>query len=356
MATTRGSADLAEHCDSVSPVHLAVLGFAAAGVALVALARIAAVWRWAALAAIGAGALGIVLTMAPTCTRGTFTMLDPVVRALWLDQIAEGLPIWRQDAATVLQTLVPVLVGLWAAWRLSLRGDRLTRRLWRDYALATLAALAVAAMVARAGGVACAFAAVPLALQVDHWLALARARGSALPRLGAAAGVVLVLAPALPLTLAAAVPGGKATRPAMAGVTTSAPAIASATKVADCHIVDNVAPLRALGRVNLLAPLDLGPELLLATPDTVLATSHHRGATAMRAVIDVFTAPDASAHALVRHKAIAVVALCPGLAEPSLYAHVAPQGLAAKLLAGRSPAWLTPLPASGPMRYWRVVN
>ena len=355
FGATRGLVDPAEHCDAVSPVHLAVFAFAAVGVTAIAFGRVTPLWRWIWLAAVGEGAIGIVLAMAPGCTRGTFTMLDPVVRALWLDQIAEGLPIWRQDAAMILQTLVPVLAGLWAAWRLALRGNRAMRRLWRDYALATLAALAVAAMVARAGGAACAFAAVPLALLVNHWLARARARGPALTKLAAVAGVVLVLAPALPLTLAAALPLGKIV-PATRGVSSGALAVPSASKVSDCHIADNVAPLSALGPVNLLAPLDLGPELLLATPDTVLATSHHRGATAMRAVIDAFTAPEAQAYALVRHKAIAVVALCPGLAEPALYAHVAPHGLAAELLAGHPPAWLTPLPASGPMRYWRVAR
>ena len=129
-----------------------------------------------------------------------------------------------------------------------------------------------------------------------------------------------------------------------------------ATRVAECDIAHNAAPLAAMGRLHLLAPLDLGPELLLATGDTVLASSHHRGAPAMRRAIDAFTAPLPAAHAIIATERIDVIVLCPGLAEPKLYASVAPQGLAARLLAGAPPPWLAPLPPMGMLRGWRVIR
>ena len=39
------------------------------------------------------------------------------------------------------------------------------------------------------------------------------------------------------------------------------------------------------------------------------------------------------------------VAMCSTVPEPQNYAHDAPGGLAARLLAGHAPAWLEPLPA-----------
>ena len=351
FAATRGAADLAEHCDAISPVHLAIFAFAALVVgAQAVLPRRSPMQVLLGLAGAGAGALAIMLLMAPQCTRGAFVTLDPVVRQLWLEQISEGLPIWRQDLATMLGILVPALVGLALAWDQAMRRAGEERRWWQDYACALAASLAVACLVARAGGVSSAFAAVPLAAGLGRWLEHARG-GAAGRRIAVMAGAALVLMPALPLTLSAMA------APLLAPKT--APAAHPAARVADCDIRGDAPRLVMLGRANLLAPLDIGPQLLLAAPNvTVLATSHHRGAPAMRQVIDAFTAPDAAAHAIIRRRQINALALCVGLAEPALYAHVAPRGLAARLQAGDAPPWLVPLPQApgDALRIWRVAD
>ena len=350
FAATRGLADLAEHCDAISPVHLAIFAFAALVVgARAVMPRSTATEVFLGLAGAGAGAMAIMWLMAPQCTRGACVALDPVVRQLWLEQISEGLPIWRQDWATALGILVPALVGLMVAWDQAMRRSGEERRWWQDYACAQAAALVVACLVARAGGVSCAFAALPLAVGLGRWLGAARSapagRSAAMM-----AGAALVLMPALPVTLAAMVPPLFAAK--------AGPAPRPAARVADCDIRGDASRLAALGPVNLLAPLDIGPQLLLAAPNvTVLATSHHRGAPAMREVIDAFTAPEPAAHAIMQRRHIGALVLCQGLAEPALYAHVAPSGLAARLQAGDAPSWLVPVPQTTEgMRIWRVVN
>ncbi len=356
---TRGLADTAVHCDAISPLHLAVFAFGA--VALTGLGKVRALPLAGLLlgfATIAAGALAMFVTAAPQCTGGSFNELDPVVRALWYDQIAEGLPIWKQDLPTALQIAVPGLLGLFAAWRLARRRDNNAERVWaeeriwwQEYGLLLAGALAIAVLVARAGAVSGAFAAVPLAWQLERWL-LALRRGAPAARVPALAGVALAMVPSLPLTLRDAI------GPANAGPQTEARhSPTAATHTSACDIRHQAPAL--LGQAgNILAPLDIGPELLLDTNDTVLATGHHRGARAMREVIDAFTADDTTAHAIVRRRQITYVALCPDIIEPALYAKTAPDGLAAKLLAGKAPRWLRRAGAGddGRLEVWQVVD
>ncbi|MGH6786746.1 MAG: hypothetical protein ACREBO_07940, partial [Novosphingobium sp.] len=177
FAATRGLGDLAARCDAVSPVHL--WAFAWGAVSLTALARIKLLPPISAVAGfilIGGVALALFALAAPQCTTGTFDMLDPVVRHYWYDNVGEGLPVWRQDASTLLQTVLPPLVGLWACRRLAQRSREWLRLWWTDYMLLLGAALVLALLVTRAGAVAGALAAVPLGWQLREWFAAAQRR------------------------------------------------------------------------------------------------------------------------------------------------------------------------------------
>ena len=154
FVATRGLGDLANHCDAISPVHLAVLGWAAIGACGLVAAR----------PALAAGAhrrpgghrrravRRSCWRIAPECARGGFAGMDPLVESFWYRGIAEGQPLWQQPVGHVLQALVPPLLGLtgvYALWRGA--GGRPARALWLDYALLLGAALAVALFVTRAG-------------------------------------------------------------------------------------------------------------------------------------------------------------------------------------------------------------
>ena len=96
---TRGTYDLITHCDAVSPVHLALFVWTAAGAAAL---RFAAprtlVGQLAGLAVMGAGAVSIMFGVAPECRGGAFVMLDPLVKRYWYDSVAEGMPFWHTSA------------------------------------------------------------------------------------------------------------------------------------------------------------------------------------------------------------------------------------------------------------------
>ncbi|MGH6787451.1 MAG: hypothetical protein ACREBO_11515, partial [Novosphingobium sp.] len=162
---------------------------------------------------------------------------------------------------------------------------------------------------------------------------------------------VLAMLPALPLTLLGLAAPLRAAPSAQ-------PLIAPPPRASTCRIPDAAPALRALPTGNVLAPLDIGPRLLLETEHGVVATGHHRAATAMRAVIDAFTGSPERAREIAAAYRIDYVAFCGDLAEPAIYAEAAPHGFAAQLRGGRTPDWLEPvaMPAGVNLKVWKVLR
>lgn len=344
---TRGFGDLAPHCDAISPVHLAMFGWGALIVTLVRPLRPIA-WSLGGFALAAGGALAILAQAAPQCTGGAFVELDPVVRRFWYDGVAEGLPVWRQPLAEALQIVIPPIFAILASAKLAAASRDWLRTWWIDYTVLLCGALAIAVLVSRAGAMAGALSAVPLGWQISHWLRSARTERRAGRKTLALASVSLALLPAMPLTLYGFV------APAQAG---AAPG-GTPNRVSDCQLDRAAQAVAALPKGNVLAPLDIGPALLLGTSNGIVATGHHRAGKAMREVIDAFTGPVDAAHAIVSRRRIAYVALCPDLNEPAAYYRAAPHGLAARLRDDRAPDWLAqvPMPAGVGFKIWRVIS
>jgi hypothetical protein len=209
------------------------------------------------------------------------------------------------------------------------------------------AALGIALFVARAGAVAGALAAVPLGWQIREWLRSARTLRRPGRRALALAGMVLALAPAMPLTLLALANPAHASDGAAGG---------RVSRVSNCRIPEAAGALDALPLGEILAPLDIGPQLLFETRHRVVATGHHRGQAAMKTVIEAFTGSPEAAHATLAARGTRYLVLCPDLVEPARYAGAAPHGLMADLLAGRIPGWLetVAVPGDGSLQVWRV--
>ena len=344
---TRGLGDLAVHCDAISPVHLAVFGWAALGA--VALARLDPASRpvlLAGLAAIAGGGAAILLAAAPQCADGGFAGLDPLVESFWYRGIGEGQPLWRQPPTVALQALIAPLLGLagvHALWRGAT--DAGARARWLDYALLLGAALAVTLMVTRAGAVAGAFAAVPFGWLIRRWLGALRGARPALQ-----AGVlVAVVAVALFMVL----PGPRfRERPSAAS-----PPVA-AQRASECGVAQAGPMLSALPRGEILAPMDIGPRLLLDTPHTVVASAHHRGEAGMRLAIELFLGAPERARTALAARGTAYLALCPDSNEAARFRSAAPEGFLARLADGEAFDWLQPLavPASSNLRVWRIVR
>lgn len=336
---TRGLSDLVNHCDTLSPAYLAALAVAAALVALLARVRaLPALWIGIGLglAALAAGAL--FLALAPACRAGPFEMLDPLVRQFWYANVREGMPVWQQDWPVLAQMTVPPLAGLWGAWRLRRR----ERGWWGDHALLLAGTIVLGIAVARSSALAGAFAAVPLAALLRDWYRRAAHLPRRAARIAALAGMVAVTMPALPVL------GIMALRPAP-------PAPALEPQQA-CNVPLAAPALNGLAPGTILAPIDAGPMLLAATPHRVVATAHHRAASALHDLIAAFLAAPEQARALLAARRVDYVLTCPGLVEAGNYRRAAPAGLMARLAANRAPDWLipVPLPAASGIRLWRV--
>ncbi len=343
---THGLADLANHCDSLSPAYLAGLTVAAlAATMLAALPPLPVLVRALGLAACAALAGITILALAPQCAGGPFVALDPLVRSFWYSNVHEGMPVWYQKPAVIAQMIGVPLAGLYGAVRLWLGAQGWLRRFWFDYAVLLAGTILLAVVVARSSAFACAIAAVPLAWQVREWHRRVRAFRRPLPRVAGLLAIAAVVMPGVPLIALGkltAVPVGNAAPMPSAQLT--------------CDIRAAAPALNALAPATVFAPIDIGPVLLAETHHRVIATAHHRAPQALHDVIAAFIAQPDAARAIVTRRGAGYVMICPGLIEAGNYQRAAPDGLMARLLAGRAPEWLRPvmLPGKTGLQLWEV--
>ncbi|MGE8132724.1 hypothetical protein ACQKO5_03860 [Novosphingobium subterraneum] len=343
---TRGLADLAQHCDAVSPVHVAALLWMGGGAAIVLpqLRDRPPLVSLLAVGLIGAGAVGIAAAWAPQCLAGdAFASVDPLVRQVWLDSVLEGLPVWRQEPGFAATIILLPLFGLLACLRLFKRAaDRAAKLFWLDYALLLLGATLVGLLVARASGVSCLFATVPAAWQVAEQFARWRRDSLLVRRMGRVVVMITLLLPGVLVDQAARLlaPAGQAHGEVALG----------------CDFSRAVPALEAFPPQTLLTGLDIGPTLLVMTRHKVIATAHHRADTAIRDVIEAFLGPDEAARLIMTRRGPTMVVICPGGSEARFYAEKAPGGFIAHLMSGKTPPWLepVPMPDAGGVKAWRI--
>ncbi|MBA4354251.1 MAG: hypothetical protein C0409_06120, partial [Novosphingobium sp.] len=271
FAVTRGIADLADHCDAVSPVHVMVFlwGAACCAVLLPRLRHRPPGLSLVALGLIGAGAIAIMAARAPQCVGpDAFAALDPLVKRVWLGSVAEGLPVWRQGLVLGATMVLLPLLGLLACWRLWRDAhDQAGRDWWLDMALLLGGATLIGLFVARASAVSCLFAAVPAAWQFQGQLAAWNADRLVLRRLARVALLIFLIIPGALIGLAGNAVARKPAPPAAGAL---------------CKLPEFLPALNRVPATTVLSGLDLGPAILVNTPHTVVATAHHRASVAMR--------------------------------------------------------------------------
>lgn len=359
---TRGVGDLAQYCDAISPAHLAFFAVTAAGTAGIAAVtsqsrRVSPLMLVAAFAAAGAAGVGVFGLSSPSCLVTPFAQLDPVVRDFWYIHIAEGRPIWEQDLAKALPSLVQLVAGFAAAIALAMRSDGGKRIWWLEYAFLLMASIALSLLVWRSAAFAAVLAALPLGWLAVQLLNRFRGGDGAGAKLASAGALALILVPAAPITIAKSVMPSGATSPVSStNDQPVSPPLSQSVAASQCQMNDQAAKLDALPKGTILAPLDLGPSILLQSHHSVVATSHHRAELAMRDVILAFTGPLEGAQAIAVSHGAAYIVLCTDLSEPNLYADANPNGLAALLIANKAPDWLEPVTIDSPdeFRVWKL--
>lgn len=345
---TQGGFDAAiNHCDAISPAHL-LAGAAGAAVILPSIQWLPAnrLMRVGSLAVAGGVALVVLHGFAPQCMGGAFNTMDPLVREYWLVNVLEGMPIWYQKGTTMVTLLGgSVLVGLISLlYILRTRPNGIDRGRLFVLAYAFLWALLLSLFVQRAAAVAAAFGLSFMAWAVHQTFVRARALKRPLSRIFATAAVVFLVMPGpLAVALFNAVSDGEEP-------------VAEAPEALACNRNDSLARLNSLPRSNILAPFDFGPRILLLTPHSVLATSHHRNDRAMADQIRIFTAAPAVARDLLEAHNIRFIVTCDDETELALYAKKQPEGLWSQLAEGRKPEWLQPVHIRDTgLQIWRIA-
>jgi len=333
----RGLVDGIEHCDAVSPMHLAAMVWAAAGCAALAhwrprnLAVVAAV-----LAVVAIGAAGILSLSAPQCVGGAFGGMDPYVKSHWLDNVREGRPVWGNGLVGCMALIAAVPLGLLGCVQLLRRTRGDARMRWLGHGLILLGAALVGLLVSRAMITASALAILTAAWQLRQWRLAALASSQLGRRIAITAAMLLAVMPVIPAAGYDALRSRLHPKPQDVG-----------DGARGCDFVRGLAPLDRLPATDVFAPLDIGPEILMRTHQRVVATAHHRGSAAIGDVLHGFMERPDQARLFVARRHAGLIVVCTRTPELGLYRRYAPQGLAATLLDGRPPAWLHPLPWPG---------
>ena len=326
-------------CDAFSLAHLAA--GVAGSAALLVLALLAPRLRSRparVLATLACAPLPIVAlaVAAPRCLGDPFVGLDPLVRDIWLGHVGEVESVssfLRTHVWSALAMLVPMVCAAALAIAGVLRGSGVARARYALLAALLLMALAMTQWGIRAfssGLPLVALAAAPALRRFADRFESPVARLVAMG-VGALPLAPFVLALALPSDAA---PGGQRTL--------------------SCLTPQALAPVAALPRGMILAPIDAGAHLLALTPHSVLGAPYHRDNAGNRAVIDAMLSPPDAARAMVARTGATYVAICAGEDQANVMAARAPDGLAAALLAGRVPAWLDPLNLPSPQKLFRM--
>lgn len=344
---TRGFADLAPHCDAISPAHLLFfVSLAGACLGIASRRSLAPPAIVGGLACAGGVGVALFLWQAPACLAGPFGTLDPLVREHWYLNVLEGQPFWLQPFHTWLPVVAQSVVALATTLVLWRASEAEQRSWWRDYALLLAAALVGGLLVWRSMAFVGVLAALPNGWLIHRLLARVRTGRTPVIRLGTVVAAIFALMPAAPTALAQ-LPRAQ-----------QSDGHAGALGRSTCDLRRSMSKLAPLEPATFFAPLDIGPAFLERTRHSVVATGHHRAQVAMRDIIFAFQSSDAVAEVTVKGHGARYLAVCTDLLEPQLYARNAPDGLMAHLLRGKTPRWLEEFPIDGPPNFkvWRVVE
>jgi len=295
----------------------------------------------------GIALVALTIIMLPLGLRAInpFYGMDPLVHSLWFLHIPEGLPITAQDCQTVLMVLWTLLLIL-AGWVMVALGQAKRPQLWNDLGAVSVIA-ALLSMVVMRTAVATQLLAAPFCtVMLAQALPYARRMHQTLPRVTGTLATLLLLTPSGASGL------GKIITHYARGPQAEAPV--SQTGGATCDL----AQLNRLPKTLIFATLDIGPEILVRTPHSVVISGYHRNQLKMREVIDAFSGDPARARQIVIDNKARYVVLCAGDVEPQVFAQRRGDSLAGKLLAGQAPPWLVPVahPVADKLRIWRVVG
>ncbi len=361
-----GSPEAAFACDSLSwslSVPALIGGAGLGALALFGAGRGRGV-RLVGLAIVGAAAGAYFIGVTPQCLSGPYGQLPPEVKRAFLDSVSEAQPIWEYAAREPLGTIGsigPLAIALWVAFR----HLRRNAELWLVPSVLLVLAVGLSFYEVRTLPFASAISIAVLAV----WLAELRGRALARSsnRLARALPPFIGFALAIPFLWMLAGWGGEKALGALSDGRIAPlaqpkpdPALVKGLTQAEINCFDpsSAALFAKVPRGLVLSPVFYGSTVLLLSNHDVVAGPYHRNGQAILDSIDTIRRPPAEAKAIIDARGVNYIAICSTASEAVLTEDFAPNGLLADLLAGRTPPWLKPIPASEPtkLRLWQVVR
>jgi hypothetical protein len=318
-------------CDAFGgPVLLLTIGGGISLMLMVGIDRYRSTLRTRAVsgATLAIALVGSFLALFSGCIASPFEHLDPIVKSLWVANIAEAISFARMlqlfpERVASYYVLPITTMGL-AAMAL-IRCDPAATFRW-IVASGTLAALIGFGFLQMRGLAAASMVAAPV---------FAASLGILWPRFASGPTLLLVSAVASPFSLA--VTGLSAKR--------MIDAIFEPETIGDlspCRSLSDVASLKRLPKGRVMAPLDLGPAILAETGHDVFAGPYHRNNDGNTALIKLMLAPLPTAQQILSDRRVDYVITCSAAPDRNII-KLAPDGLEALLSRGQTPEFLEPI-------------
>lgn len=347
--------------DRFSVVHVGVIaGMATFWAVTLALASEKMAMARLVWCAGGAASLaGVLAWTFPGFYGGPLVDVDPRIIPIWLDQVAEYVPLPESGAGVLVLGIGSAMLAVPTAAAALWAGEEGERWAWG----LVIGALAWFGLLGLVHGSRWSYYAQVLTPIPFAWLAgrvFEAGRGLGRPFLRAAAnvGIVVVLALAVPVGVATA----RASKPGPAGgglpgsLTDRAPVACPHAELRE--FAATLPPPGESGRA-ILATIWWGPEILYRTDLHVIATPYHRNADGILASFDIMRATDETEIAgRLEERGIGLIALCMGEGWAPLLDPVPPGSLYERLRQGDEPRFIRPLELPGALadryRLWRV--
>lgn len=335
-------------CDALSIAHVQALALGGAGLVLLAALPLPNWWaRLSGLLVLGGVVAASTWVSHPQCLGDPSALIDEDARRLWLGNVREARPIYRQPAQTLIASMSLPFLGLIGFGLAIWENRRDPARLHGWLGVAALAAFSFAFCFFQTRAAPAAQVLGLSGAAMLAWSLIRLAHPMRPPLRAFAVAGAFLLSSGLMIQLAAkALPADKRGR------------LVSKAGVANkrCATLSALRPLNRVPTGTMFTFLDLSPRLLVATPHSAITGPYHRNGKAIADVMNAFGGTADAARTIVGRYHADYVLICPGVGESTIYARRAPKGFYSELAAGRAPDWLQPMPLAGdtPYRLWKV--
>jgi hypothetical protein len=300
--------------------------------------------RLAMGAASVAALVGAFLTLFAGCIASPYGHLDPLVTSFWVDRVVESMSL-----ATMLQLASQKVLGFYGfplmtmgfALAALIRSNPLGRFRW-ILGIMTLAALIGLSFWEMRGAAAATMVAAPM---------FAASLAILWPTLGPGRNLVILALAVSPASFAAL---GLSAKPLTDLIFKPQMTIAE-RDASTCQTVSDVASMTQLPKGRVMAPIDLGPKILVATDHAVFAAPYHRNNDGIVTMLKLMLAPVPTARQILSDRRVDYVVMCSAAPEQD-FVKLAPDGLAARLGRGETPDFLErlDLDPTHKISVWRV--